>query len=63
MSLEQTRKEHRREVSNKDDEVDEVRNNAQKKVRGKLHSNQIFPSQVLVSLGKNSKLSKLVKNF
>ena len=35
MSLEQTRKEHRREVSSKDDEVDEVRNNAQKKVRGK----------------------------
>ena len=34
MSLEQMRKEHRREIAQKDDEVEEVRANASKKLKG-----------------------------
>lgn len=36
MSIEQMRKENRREVSQREEELEEVRNSAQKKVKGKL---------------------------
>lgn len=38
MSLESLRKEHRREMSQRDDELDEVRSNAHKKVKGNYFS-------------------------
>lgn len=34
MSLEQLRKEHRKEISQRDDELEDVRSNAHKKVKG-----------------------------
>lgn len=45
MSLESLRKEHRREMSQREDELDEVRSNSQKKLKGPVSSSNLIAQE------------------